>query len=270
MPVQLNVGQPKVDLDGNILDVEVPKEMEKAISTGHSHIDLLYAGDGVIPSTVSLITGLPGAGKSTLMFQLADAITSKGHICLYNMGEESLYQVRRVAKRLNLKNGFIPSYHTSVDEITEHLNSLKKKYKKKQVFLIQDSLQCISPSRIDPDTGKKKKGRPPKGLKAQVEACTQLTEFVKENFLIMFMVGHVNKKGEFAGKQEIKHILDAHLHLGIDLDRRSETYQQRVAEMLKNRFGTAGLYYSFDLSEKGLQFESTTPDNFIGQRASST
>lgn len=254
--MNLNIGQPEVSNTSNILDLEIPKEMEKSIKTGHSHIDLLFAGDGIVPSTAALITGLPGAGKTTLMIELADRITASGHICLYNTGEESLYQVRRVTKRLGLKHGFIPSYHRCVDDIKAQLEELAEENPGKQVFVIQDSLQCLEPSRVDPDTGEIKKGRPKQGLNAQVAATAQLTEFVKNTFGVLLLIGQVTKNGDFAGKQAIKHIVDCHLHLGIDTERKSDTYGCRVAEILKNRFGTAGVFFGFEIEADGLKFET--------------
>ena len=55
---------------------------------------------------IILIMGLPGAGKTTLMLTMADSMTKKGAIVLFNTAEESLYQTAMTAKRLNLKNGF--------------------------------------------------------------------------------------------------------------------------------------------------------------------
>jgi DNA repair protein RadA/Sms len=189
------------------------------------------------------------------MIELADRVTHKGHICLYNTGEESLYQVRRVTKRLDLKYGFIPAAHRGVDEIIEQLKEISLANPGKQVFLIQDSLQCLEPSRFDPETGEARKGRPKTGLNAQVEAVATLTQFIKETFGIFLLIGQVTKDGTFAGKNEIKHIVDCHLHLGIDTDRKSETYGERVAEMLKNRFGPAGQFFGFALESSGLKFE---------------
>lgn len=243
--MRLGIGQPKVKRDGNILEIDVPKQMEEAIPTGHPHIDLLYAGDGIIAGTVSLVSGGPGAGKTTLMLQLADSLTRMGHKSIVNTGEESLYQVRRVTKRLDLKHGFIPSYHRDAEDIIEHCEEIRAKYPGKQLFLIQDSLQCLS---IRPSG---KRGRPVGAEQAKIIGLEKLTEYAKNNWVTLFLIGHVNKKGEFAGKQTIKHIVDCHLHLSFDPE-----YEERVCEMRKNRFGIAGCFYNFDLQAKGLVFEA--------------
>lgn len=193
--------------------------------------------------------------NTTLMIEMADRITGTGNVCLYNTGEESLYQVRRVTKRLNLEHGFIPATHTCVDDIIEQLKELAFLNPGKQIFYIQDSIPCLEASRVDPETGEPLKGRPKTGLNSQVEAVTQLTEYIKSTFGIALLIGHVTKDGTFAGKQALKHVIDCHLHLGIDTDRKSDTYGQRVAEMLKNRFGPAGLFFGFELTEGGLKFE---------------
>lgn len=243
--MRLGIGQPKVGKDGNILDVVVPKQMEVAIPTGHSHMDLLYAGDGIIAGTVSLVSGTPGAGKTTLMLQLADCLTRMGHKAIVNTGEESLYQVRRVTKRLGLKHGFIPAYNRDAEDIIDHCEEIRAKYPGKHLFLIIDSLQCLS---VRPSG---KRGRPPGKDAAQIMALEKLTEYAKNNWTSLFLIGHVNKKGEFAGKQTIKHIVDCHLHLSFDPE-----YEERVCEMRKNRYGVAGVFYNFDLQAKGLVFES--------------
>ncbi len=253
---RLNIGNPEVTEDTNILDITIPHQMEVNISTGIDHIDALCAGDGITPSTIMLLTGLPGAGKTTLELQLADSITRKGHIALVNTNEESLYQVRRTAKRLDLKHGFIPSYKGEVHELIEHAEKIRLKHLDKQMFLFVDSLQTI-----EYDSGKS--GRPMSQLNGAVEATWELAAWAKANFTIVILIGQVTKDGTFAGKQEIKHAIDAHLHLGIDTDRKSETYGERVAEMQKNRFGTAGIFLGFEITAQGLVFENPNASKAI-------
>jgi hypothetical protein len=46
-----------------------------------------------------------------------------------------------------------------------------------------------------------------------------------------------------------------HISLHLDTERRSETYGERVAMVEKNRFGVGGLYFSYEITARGLQFK---------------
>lgn len=246
---KLESANPKVTLETNILEIEIPKKMESSVATGMPHFDRLCSGDGVIPSTVMLLTGLPGLGKTTLGLQLADSITGQGHLALYNTCEESLYQVRKTTARLRLQNGFIPSYKSEVGELIEYAEELQALNPEKQLFLFVDSLQTIEVNY------EKRKGRPPSGQNVAVDAAWKLANWAKKNYAVVILIGQVTKDGVFAGKQEIKHAIDCHLHLCKDTEFRSTTYGERMACMEKNRFGIAGLYYHYELNAGGLNFK---------------
>lgn len=258
--MKLKLGQVEITDQTNILEIEVPEEMKVNTPTGFKYMDRLFAGDGVTPSTAALITGTPGAGKTTLMLQLADSLTGEGHLALVNTGEESLYQVSKVAERLCLQNGFIVGQDRDIGDILAHLKALEKEAAGQttpsgqpvKVFLFQDSLQCLDVPHVDQD-GKPKKGRPMSGDKASIIALEQLIAWAKESFNFSFIIGQVNKSGDFAGKNGIKHMVDCHLHLGWEIDKNGA--ETPIAEMTKNRFGPGGLYYGFELTETGLKFE---------------
>lgn len=260
--MKLKLGQVEITDQTNILEIEVPEEMKVNTPTGFKYMDRLFAGDGVTPSTAALITGTPGSGKTTLMLQLADSLTKEGHLALFNTGEESLYQVSKVAERLRLRHGFIVGQDRDISDILTHLAILQKEAADKKsirggtckVFLFQDSLQCLDVPHIDKD-GKPKKGRPMSGDKASIIALEQLIHWAKETFNFAFIIGQVNKSGDFSGKNSIKHMVDCHLHLGWEIDKNGA--ETPIAEMTKNRFGPGGLYYGFELTETGLKFEET-------------
>lgn len=271
--MRLNVRNDNVKLTSktNILDVEIPLEMENNISTGMEHFNLLMAGDGVTPSSAILMTGVPGAGKTTMCLQLADSLTRLGHVAVFNGNEESIFQMRRKVRQLRLRHGFIVSQETDVWKLVALLDKVRAENPGKHVFLIQDSLptlevhnyiidektnrpQCVGGRGKDAKTWKVGKGRPTTGDGAVVRATEILTAWAKETFQVVIMLGHVTKNGDFAGKQTIKHVIDAHLHLDFDKDRRSDTYGERVVNVEKNRFGIAGLYYPFEISDLGVRF----------------
>lgn len=266
-PIQqiVYVEEPKVGESRNVVTIQIPKEMENNVQMGHEKMNILMAGDGATPSTACLVTGVPGAGKSTMMFQLADSITGAGHIALYNTCEESLVQVSRVAKRLRLRHGFNVAAHRSVFDLVEHAKIFQKENPEKQVFIFVDSLQTVEVPNYDYDehgsvlkdefgVPLKRKGRPISGQTTQVEVTKILTSWCKKTYGIMFLIGQVNKDGDFAGRQAIKHWVDAHMHLDINRDRYSGDYGCRTAEMTKNRFGVAGIFFPFEIEARGIKF----------------
>lgn len=231
----------------NILELEVPEALDKVYKTGISFFDDAFGGEGVTPSTACLFTGTPGAGKTTMMLQLADSLTSKGHIVLFNTAEESLLQVRKVARRLNLKHGFVAGQDRQVPDILAHADFLKKNNPNKQVFLIIDSLATM-------DDGKYASGHTNSNTAVRVtEMFTDYCKNKDKGYPIAFIIGHVNKDGEFAGKQQVKHTVDVHAHLYIDMMRSSTTWGERIFEIQKNRFGCNGLSYILSLGSKGFQ-----------------
>lgn len=236
----------EIGLDTNILSLEVPPQLETQHNTGIDFIDDVFSG-GMTPSTVTLFTGTPGAGKTTLMLQLADCLTAEGHVVLFNTAEESLLQVRKVVRRLKLKHGFICGQDRYTKDIFEHAKFLQQKFANKQLFMIFDSLATL-------DDGKYANGHT--NSNTSVRVAEEITSYCKDpenNYPIAWIIGHVTKGGEFAGKQTIKHAVDAHCHLYVDLEKRSETYGERIFEVQKNRFGCAGLGYVLNMNEHGFK-----------------
>jgi DNA repair protein RadA/Sms len=240
--MKLNVGVQGLKRGTKITDITVPPALRDRKKVGLEWFDDAVGGDGFVPSSVMMLTGTPGAGKTTMLLQLADAITGSGHICLYNTGEESLYQVKMVAERLKLKNGFVVGQDIMVEEVLEHADELRAANKGKQIFILQDSLQTL-------DDGKYGGGT---NSMTPVRSTEMLTDWAKSNYGIVCFIGQVTKGGEFAGKNTIKHAVDVHGHLFIDDDKKSDTYGERLFEINKNRFGCSGRTYVLGLERTGL------------------
>lgn len=228
----------------NVIDLEVPPELEKTIKCGVSFIDSAMGGEGFTPSSCMLFTGSPGAGKTTAMLQMADSITKSGNVCLFNTAEESPLQIRKAVKRLGLKHGFFIGQDTSVHSIIKHAKFLMKHNKGKQVFVICDSLACLDDEYYE-------NGHT--NSMTAVRSTEVLADFAKETYSIVVIIGHVTKdKSTFAGKQQIKHTVDIHCHLYIDDAKKSETYGLRLFEVQKNRFGGSGRVHILDMAKEGL------------------
>lgn len=246
--MSLNVGIRGLKRGTNILDLNVPDQLRVKHSTNIDWFDDAL-GNGFTPSTCMMLTGGPGCGKTTMLLQLADALTGAGHVALLNTGEESLYQVRLVTERLKMKHGFVPGQDIMVKDVLEHADFLMKANPKKQVFVLQDSLQTL-------DDGFYSNGGT--NSMTPVRSAQMLTDFCKQKpYPVCIFIGQVTKDGEFAGKNTIKHAVDAHGHLFIDTDKKSDTFGERLFEVQKNRFGANGKTYVLGLAKEGLYEKSS-------------
>lgn len=240
--MNLNVGIKDLKRGTNINEIEVPDALRDRKKTGLEFLDDAVGGDGFVPSSVMMLTGTPGAGKTTMLLQMADAITKAGHMCLYNTGEESLFQVKMVVDRLKLKNGFLVGQDTNVADLLEHADAIRKANPRKQVFILQDSLQTLDDGKYEGNTNSM----------TPVRCIEMLTDWAKSTYGIVTFIGQVNKDGVFAGKNTILHAIDVRGHLFIDDNKKSDTYGERIFEVTKNRFGCNGRSYILGMQKTGL------------------
>ena len=81
--MKLNV-QNDIEFGANILDLEVPKQLRNKVKTGVDYIDCALGGEGFTPSAVTFFTGEPGSGKTTMMLCLANSLTKKDAVVVFN------------------------------------------------------------------------------------------------------------------------------------------------------------------------------------------
>ena len=208
------------------------------IETGQREFDRVLGG-GIVPGTIILIGGEPGIGKSTLLLQIAAALSEKDHHILYVSGEESTFQIGLRAKRLGIQseNLFLLS-ETDVENIVETAKEANP------VLLIIDSIQTTFDTGIESAPGSV----------SQVRECTaKLTRIAKANAITVFLVGHVTKVGMIAGPRTLEHMVDTVLYLEGD-----RTQAFRILRAVKNRFGSINEIGVFEMRKDGL-IEVTNP-----------
>jgi DNA repair protein RadA/Sms len=265
--MKLNVTLKDLPQGATIDSIEVPAHMRRRISFGVDWVDELFAsatGNGAVPSTAILFTGTPGAGKTTLSLQLANAISQREDaIVLFNTREESLFQTKMQSERMNLNSRFYVGQDELVgpisnlenphlwkgqaSSIVDHAKFLMDENPGKDFFLMADSLQTFNDGKYGPGNIIPA---------SQVRVVEQLTDFCKQGYNgvypILVLVGQVTKSGEFAGKNTVKHAVDAHMHLYIDDDKKSDFYGQRILGTSKNRFGSSGKQMILGMGGEGL------------------
>lgn len=252
--MNLNVAVSDVPCGTSINDVQVPDRLRERYLSGIDWFDEAIGG-GLVPSTAMLIAGAPGIGKSTFIRQVANAYSSKGVICLYNSGEESAYQIKMSVERLQLQHDFPLGQEALVDNVLGWASDVQKKNPRKQIILLQDSLQTLN-------DGKYRDGAITSGT--IMRTARAVTNWCKQTFGICIMLGQVRKDGKFAGPNAVKHAFDTHIEFGFDNKPRSETFGERLFDVVKNRFGPSGRVYMLGMGDAGLYqrgfFETYSPE----------
>ena len=189
-------------------------------------------GGGLVKGSVTLISGDPGIGKSTILLQLCKNIDRSLRL-LYVSGEESSVQIKLRANRLEVLNdNVVVMSQTDVGAICEYI-----KENKPDIVMI-DSIQTM---RIDEIASSQ-------GSIVQVrESANMFLNVGKSLDIPIILVGHVNKGGEIAGPKVLEHIVDTVLYFEGE---RNQSY--RILRAVKNRFGSTNEIGVFEMTEKGL------------------
>ena len=236
-----NIKVEEVAFGSSIQDVVVPDMLKKRVPSGLNYFDAILGGEGFTPSAVSLFTGTPGAGKTTMMLTLANSLQGHGAEVVFNTAEESLYQVKMTCDRLRLKHGFKVGGETRVPVLLEGCTKVREAAKDRPFFLIVDSLQCM-------DDGHFNTGRITTATAER--ALGLLTSYAKEHAINIMVIGQVTKDGKMAGSNKLKHMVDSHIHLSVE-QKDEDLKGCRVLETQKNRFGGAGHVVFLDLRRRG-------------------
>lgn len=208
---------------------EVEHEQLTRIDSGIDELNTVLGG-GIVPSSLVLIGGDPGIGKSTVMTQVACTLSEKYKV-LYASAEESRAQVKMRCNRLGEKSDKLMLMNeTCLDNIIEEAE--------KYDFLIVDSIQAVYLSDLSGSSG----------TVGQVKECaSRLMRFAKSTKTTVFIVGHVTKEGAIAGPKVLEHIMDTVLYFE---GQPQDNY--KLLRAVKNRFGSAQEVGVFEMREDGI------------------
>jgi DNA repair protein RadA/Sms len=206
-------------------------------------------GGGVVEGSVILIGGEPGIGKSTLLLQIADALSRHGKV-LYASGEESPSQIKLRASRLGIQQDTIfVSFETEISS----LQNLVEEYHPE--ILIVDSIQTTYTQDIEGTAG---------SISQIKESTQRLVQLAKKDNVTVFIVGHVTKDGNIAGPKFLEHLVDVVLYLEGD-----RNGMIRMLRGNKNRFGETGELGIFTMKDKGLFPVKDPSEVFLGKMQTS-
>ena len=205
---------------------------KERISTGSMEMDRVLGG-GIIKSSLILVGGDPGIGKSTLLLQVADHAAKQNLKVLYVSGEESGEQIKIRADRLGIGDGELYVLaETNIDIIIEYVD------KEEPDLLVLDSIQTI----YSPDVSSA-----PGSVTQVREVTSMVMRMTKTRNMASFIVGHVTKSGAIAGPRVLEHMVDTVLYFEGE-----RHFSYRILRAVKNRFGSTNEIGIFEMRDRGL------------------
>ncbi|MGL4991664.1 MAG: DNA repair protein RadA [Sarcina sp.] len=211
---------------------EIKSGEKQRYDTGIVELNRVLGG-GLVRGSLTLISGAPGIGKSTILLQAANNMCNKYGKVLYVSGEESEEQIKIRGDRLGItaQDLYIVS-ETNLDVIEAYIDEINP------VFIIVDSIQTVFRENVTSAPGSV----------SQVKECSNsMMRIAKGKNIPLFIVAHVTKQGDLAGPRVLEHMVDTVLSFEGE---RTEDF--RILRTMKNRFGTTSEIGVFEMCEKGL------------------
>jgi len=225
---------------------EIESQDDVRISSGVTEFDRVLGG-GIVPGTLVLIGGDPGIGKSTLLLQVADRLSSTGAIVLYVSGEESERQIKLRGERLGVEaKGVYLLPETNLENIFHEIERLQPG------AIIVDSIQTVFSSLIQSAPGSVSQVR---------EVAHQFLLLAKNRGVPVFLIGHITKDGSIAGPKALEHIVDTVLYFEGE-----RHHNHRIVRATKNRYGAANEVGVFEMTGTGLIPVANPSQMFLQER----
>ncbi|NES75996.1 MULTISPECIES: DNA repair protein RadA [Okeania] len=277
-------GQPRA----SFLLSQISDQSLSRMPSGFEELDRVLGG-GIVPGSLVLIGGEPGIGKSTLLLQVANQLSSRCRV-LYVSAEESGQQVKLRSQRLIVNLNEVEQEdkdNVSNVEMDEDLSSNENQESNSNSETIKDSTTDSHENLfLLPETDLEVILRELESLKpylavidsiqtiyfasltsapgsvAQVRECTSaLMQVAKRENITLLIVGHVTKDGALAGPRVLEHLVDTVLYFEGD-----RFASHRLLRSMKNRFGATHEIGVFEMVANGLKEILNPSELFLGSR----
>ncbi|HEX8183608.1 MAG TPA: DNA repair protein RadA, partial [Blastocatellia bacterium] len=225
---------------------EIESQDDSRQSSGIEEFDRVLGG-GIVPGSLVLIGGDPGIGKSTLLLEVADKLSSNYGSVLYISGEESERQIKLRGERLGINpRGLYLLPETCLERIFEQIDRLDPK------AVVVDSVQTVFSMKLESAPGSVSQVR---------EVAGQFLILAKNRTVPVFLIGHVTKEGTIAGPKALEHIVDTVLYFEGE-----RHHNHRIIRAVKNRFGAANEVGVFEMTGRGLVPVANPSGLFLNER----
>jgi DNA repair protein RadA/Sms len=196
-------------------------------------VDLCFGGGhGIARTSVSLIGGDPGAGKTTLCMQLADIFAEKyNKEVLYIANEQDATELKTTAERLQLRHPNRIRVVNAMGGVTHDIGTLLLHYEPCATVL---------------DSITKWAGE---DMRLAVVICQRLKDYTVRLNAPTFVINQVTKDGDHAGLNKLQHAADTTMLFEVLGDTQEAPRRLHVE---KNRFGAAPVSQYYEMTVRGL------------------
>ena len=282
----------KLEFGTKMSKVAVPVFMHGRVPMNVSWLDEMCGGNsfgasGLVPSTAMVMTGDPGAGKSTLAFTAAAGL-SKSHFSVVGHGgtspcDEDSSNMTRLELEARVDELSEPNDHNhtivlynSTEENPEQIvmRAQRLKMNKASLLLADEGEMIDMIMKFDRLIAEERKngwtGLPVLMLdsvqsmsfdgkssdSSQSKGFSSLVGWAKAQKGVMFAINQVTGTGKMAGSNKIKHAVDLSLHVEVMDDKTADDMgisemQPRFVKTRKNRFGSTGVNWVVSLGAQG-------------------
>lgn len=219
--------------DGTVLLSEV-------VSAEFDRIDIgpwnYVWGGGLVRKSTTLLGGMPGAGKSTMLIQMCELLTAQipDKEVIYIASEEDLEPIKARAERLNLQN----------------MGRIRMLETKTGITNVGDVLHARKPGAAILDSMQGLFGNDANDCNDALDVLKKFSSVLNAPVII---VSQVTKDGDYAGQMSFQHHVDCLMFLMPEETEETEGSEaERVLSVRKNRNGRAFIDTRFAMRETGL------------------
>lgn len=233
-------GTPDTTSTNVVKMTDIDPECSFKVPTGMAELDAALEG-GTVPGQVILLGGAPGAGKSTLVLGIADAMSKCGVISL-DSGKMSRKKKNRV---------LLVSSEENVEKIRARSLRIKKGEKillchsKEWSYMESDFAEHQPEFGIIDSLSMMRDASSPI---AAVETLKRICDYAHATDMTTFVIAHLNGEDEIAGMVSLQHTCDTIMML--ERDRKDSDI--RALRVLKNRHGAEDYVGLLEMTETGL------------------
>lgn len=236
-----NIAKPIQLDDSTVLMSETTTNKVRRIPT--DLVDLVFGG-GIACTSVNLIAGDPGGGKTTLSLQLCDKLIAhygQTREALYIANEQSAEEIAETGERLKLAHRGKIRIVKAMGGVTHDIGDLLIHYK--PCLAILDSITKWAGE----------------DMAAAVVIAQRIKDYAVKLECPCIIVNQVTKDGDHAGLKQLEHAVDMAAMFDTLLDAIDESGNVVPAKLAprrlttsKNRFGPAPEEQFFTMTETGL------------------